>query len=281
MPQPCTPSYELPAALAGPLSDYVEGSQDIDARPADLELEAILHRLPLLSGQERAAARGEVICGYLPLARRLARRFRGRGEDQEDLEQVAIVGLIKAVDAFDPTREVRFIHYVIPSIVGEVKRHFRDKAWSIRVPRRIQEIHLHILRATPVLSQELGRAPTTTDLARHLHVPEDDVRAGLLGALAYTTRSLNSPVRLDDSDIELLDLIGDVDERLEAVPDRHVLRDSVAELPERSRRIVTMRFVGNLTQTQIAAQIGISQMHVSRLLHQALVELRSRLLCEQ
>lgn len=227
-----------------------------------------------------ARMRDEVICANLPFARRLARRFTGRGEALDDLVQVATIGLIKAVDRFDPQRGIPFASFAGPTMLGELKRHFRDKGWTVRVSRRMQELHLGIGRALAELTQELGRRVTVSDLAERLRVTPEEVMAGLECAGAYTTRSLNSTVPTEDGGTELGELIGQPDERLESVPDRHALNQLFDELPDREQRILTLRFVGNLTQSQIAERMGISQMHVSRLLAQTLALLRERMLAD-
>jgi RNA polymerase sigma-B factor len=245
---------------------------------------AVLAQLSLLAdlphgSPERAAARDSVIEAYLPLAEYLARRFRNRGELQDDLIQVATVGLIKSVDGYDPTRGAAFTSYAIPMIVGELKRHFRDKGWDVRVPRRLQELRLEITKVTDVLAQTLGRSPTVTDLAARLDVSEEEIIEGLDCGQAYRAMSLDAPVGNDGDagQTGLGDLLGGLDPDLETVEHRESLRPLLAKLPAREQKIIAMRFFGNLTQSQIAAELGISQMHVSRLLAQALRILREGL----
>jgi RNA polymerase sigma-B factor len=228
---------------------------------------------------DRARLRDEVICACLPVVRRLAARFFGRGETPDDLIQVATIGLIKAVDRFDPHRQTQFLSYATPTIIGELKRHFRDKGWSVRVSRPLQELYLTITRAIPDLAQQLGHSPTITDLATHLRLPATQVTAGLHCAGAYTARSLSAPTG-QDTTTTLADLLGHTDPRLESVPDRHTLRHMLAQLPERERHILALRFFDNLTQSQIADRIGVSQMHISRLLTRTLTTLRHQLLTE-
>jgi RNA polymerase sigma-B factor len=229
---------------------------------------------------DRARIRERVIELYLPLAEYLARRFRNRGEPYEDLSQVAVIGLIKAVDGFDPGRGVEFASYAIPTIVGELKRHFRDKGWSVRVPRRLQELKLEIAKAVSELTQQLQRSPTVVDLAKHLEIPEEEVLAGLDTANAYSALSLHTPVSGEESGPEVVDLLGDDDPSLRSVEDRATLRPLIRKLPEREQRIIALRFFGNMTQSQIADEIGISQMHVSRLLARSLKQLREGMLAE-
>lgn len=224
----------------------------------------------------RAALRDRAIEAWLPLARHLAARFAGRGEPMDDLMQTATIGLIKSVDRFDPERGVDFTGYAIPTILGEIKRHFRDRTWHVRVPRRLQEMRLSIAEATTVLTQSLGRSPTVADIAGHLGVTEEEVLEGLEGARAYTATSLSTPAS-SNSGMELADTLGGEDPEFEMAELRVALGPALATLDEREQRILTLRFYGNLTQTQIAEQIGVSQMHVSRLLAKALTKLRGRL----
>jgi RNA polymerase sigma-B factor len=224
---------------------------------------------------DRDRIRDRVIEWYLPLARHLAGKFSGRGEAHDDLVQVATIGLIKSVDGYDPDRGVEFTSYAVPTISGELRRHFRDKGWTVRVPRRLQELKLSIANATGPLAQRLGRSPTVADLAEHLGISEDEVIEGLDSGNAYTAVSLSTPVGAGDAAAtEVQDLLGEDDPGLATVEDRAALRPLLAALPERERTIVVLRFFGNLTQSQIADRVGISQMHVSRLLSRSLASLR-------
>jgi RNA polymerase sigma-B factor len=226
---------------------------------------------------DRVRVRARLIELYLPLAQYLARRFRNRGEPQDDLNQVANLGLLKSVDGYDPKRGAAFTSYAIPMIVGELKRHFRDKGWDVRVPRRLQELRLEISKVSGDLAQRLGRSPTVADLAEHLGVGEEEIIEGLESGHAYRALSINAPANGEESGAELIDLLGGIDRDLEAVDDRESLRPLIAQLPVREQRIIAMRFFGNMTQTQIAEKLGISQMHVSRLLTHALTALRGAL----
>ena len=221
-----------------------------------------------------ARVRDGAIEAWLPLARHLAQRYSGRGEPTDDLIQTATVGLIKAVDKFDPERGVDFAGYAIPTIIGEIKRHFRDRTWSVRVPRRLQELRLAITEANATLTHALGRSPLVADVAVHLGVTEEDVLEGLEGARAYNATSLSTPLAGGDGTTELGDTLGGEDHEFELAETRLALRPALASLDEREQKILTLRFYGNLTQTEIAEQIGISQMHVSRLLSKALAKLR-------
>jgi RNA polymerase sigma-B factor len=225
--------------------------------------------------------RDELVELHLPLVEYLARRFRNRGEPLDDLVQVATIGLIKSVDRFDLERGVEFSTYATPTIVGEIKRHFRDKGWAIRVPRRLQEMKLSLTKATADLSQRNGRAPTVAELAKHLELSEDDVLEGLESANAYSAISLDAPDISDNDSPAVADSLGAVDEALEGVVYRESLKPLLEKLPPREKQILMLRFFANLTQSQIAADLGISQMHVSRLLARTLADLREGLLVEE
>ncbi|NYH44723.1 RNA polymerase sigma-B factor [Micromonospora jinlongensis] len=224
----------------------------------------------------RPALRDRTIEAWLPLARHLARRYGGRGAPDDDLAQTASVGLIKAVDNFDHSRGVDFAGYAIPTIIGEIKRYFRDRTWAIRVPRRLQELRLSISAANSVLTQTLGRSPTVADIASYLAVTEEAVLEGLEGARAYRATSLSTPIGADGSR-ELSDTIGGEDHEFDLVDIRVALGPALATLPEREQQILSLRFHGNLTQAEIADRIGVSQMHVSRLITRSLATLRRHL----
>ena len=230
---------------------------------------------------DRQQVRDELVEMHLPLVEYLARRFRNRGEPFDDLVQVATIGLIKSVDRFDLERGVEFTTYATPTIVGEIKRHFRDKGWTIRVPRRLQELKLSLTKATADLSQKLGRSPTVAEIAQHLKLSEEEVLEGLESANAYSAVSLDAPDGGEDDAPAVADTLGEVDEALEGVEYRESLKPLLEKLPPREKKILLLRFFGNMTQSQIAAEIGISQMHVSRLLARTLAQLRSDLLVEE
>ncbi|MGQ0777634.1 MAG: SigB/SigF/SigG family RNA polymerase sigma factor [Pseudonocardiales bacterium] len=225
----------------------------------------------------RAELRDQLVRGHLPVAQHIARRFAHRGEPLDDLEQVATVGLINAVDRFEPDRGVDFLSYAVPTITGEVRRHFRDHGWAMRVPRRLKDLHVTLGAATLELSQRYGRAPTVTELAHHLDLPREQIVDGLEAANAYRGKSLDCLLVDEEGSSTLAELIGTADSELERVEYREALKPLLAELPQRERTILLLRFFGNMTQTQIAEQIGISQMHVSRLLTHTLATLRARL----
>ena len=230
---------------------------------------------------ERQAIRDELVKTHLPLVEYLARRFRNRGELHDDLVQVATIGLIKSVDRFDLGRGVEFSTYATPTIVGEIKRHFRDKGWAIRVPRRLQELKLALAKATSELAHRNGRSPTVAELAHYLGMSEEDVLEGLESANAYSTISLDTPESGDSDALAVADTLGVADESLEGVEYRESLKPLLDELPSREKRILLLRFFGNMTQSQIAAELGISQMHVSRLLARTLARLREGLLVDE
>jgi RNA polymerase sigma-B factor len=236
-----------------------------------------MHAEPAGSASRRAL-RERLIGLCLPFAERLARRFSGLGEPSADLAQVAAIGLLKAVDRYDPQLGTDFAAYATPTIVGELKRHFRDRGWAVRVPRRLQELCLDINRARNELNHELNRAPTVADLARHLDVDQEQIIEAVAASSGYRAVSLSTPIGGEDDGMTLLDSLGSVDARIEGVDARETLRPLLAALPKREREIITMRFYGNLTQSQIAEQVGISQMHVSRLLTRTLVRLREGML---
>ncbi len=227
-------------------------------------------------GPRRRALRDEAIRTWLPLANHLAHRYTGRGEPDDDLLQTATVGLIKAIDRFDPERGIEFAGFAVPTVLGEIRRHFRDKTWSVRVPRRMQELRLAISDANNTLTQSLGRSPTVPDLAAHLNITEEEVLEGLEGARAYSARSLSAPTS-EDGTTTLADTLGQADHDMELAELRIALGPAMKTLDDRERTILSLRFYGNLTQSDIAARIGVSQMHISRLITRALAKLRTQL----
>ena len=236
---------------------------------------------PRRTGRSRASAQQLLIEEWLPTAHRLARRFAHRGEPLEDLQQVAAFALIKAVDGYNPDYGHEFRSYAIPTIVGELKRHFRDNGWDVRVPRQLQERGMNITRATAELTQQLGHAPNATELAANMGLRVDEVLEGIKAARAYSATSLQSPAGDADGDsCELGELLCDHDPGFELTEDLASLRPALAQLNPREQKAIALRFYGDMTQSQIAERIGTSQMHVSRLLSRALQQLRSRLVPE-
>ncbi|WP_432967312.1 SigB/SigF/SigG family RNA polymerase sigma factor [Dactylosporangium sp. CA-233914] len=227
-------------------------------------------------GPDRARVREQIIEQCLPAAQRLARRYGGGGETPADLAQVAALGLVKAVDGFDAGHGVEFGTYASPTITGELKRHFRDRGSAIRLPRRLQELRLAVNHARDTLEQDLGRSPTVADLAAEAGVTEDEVVEVIGAARAYRPLSLDVPAA-GMQDLTMLDTLGDEAPEFSLVEYRESLRCLIARLPEREQRILSLRFYGNLSQLEIAHQVGLSQMHVSRLLSHALDFLRRHL----
>ena len=235
-------------------------------RPDEAEVEAMFARLP------DRGARDEIATRFMPFAEYLARRFSGRGEAVEDLTQVANIGLLNAIDRFDPGREVQFSTYAAATIVGELKRHFRDKGWALRVPRRLQELAVRINRSLPDLTQSLGRSPTIPELSAHLDVSTDDIAEAMDAVLAYSTTSLDAPAGEDAP--APVDSLSSDDPSIELLDEWSSIAPAVAELSPRDRRVLFLRFFRGLTQSEIAEDVGVSQMHVSRILTQTLEGLR-------
>ena len=213
--------------------------------------------------------RDELVEDHVRLAEYLARRDANRGEPLDDLRQVALVGLFKAVERFQPDRGLQFSSFAMPTIVGEIKRYFRDKGWAVRVPRRVQEVYLEMDRTVATLSQELGRAPTPSEIARRAGVTEEEVLEGIEAGGFYRPVSMHA-MRSDDSSRSPEDLLGGDDAEITAVEDRLAVEELLALLEPREQKIVYLRFFEGLTQSEIAAQVGISQMHVSRMLTRSL-----------
>lgn len=237
-----------------------------------------LNALPL-NDSARAAARASAIEWYLPLALHLARRYAGRGEPLGDLAQVATIGLIKAIDRYDPGRNVPFASYASPTILGEIKRYFRDITWTIRVPRRLQEARSALSTVTEQMTRQLQRTPRTTEIGAALGVSTATVDAARQVSSAY--RPLSQPrLSADGEMISPLDLVGGPDAGFEAVDRRLSLQPLLAALPERDRRILALRFIDELTQSEIAVKMGLSQMHVSRLLARSLTTLHEQMLAD-
>jgi RNA polymerase sigma-B factor len=225
----------------------------------------------------RTHARDELVHLHLPLVEHCARRFRNRGEPFEDLVQVGTIGLLKSIDRFDSDRGVEFSTYATPTIIGEIKRYFRDKGWAIRVPRRLQELRMQIGAATAELTQSLGRSPTPRELAETIGCSVEEIIEGIESSNAYSTLSLDASDDSEEGGNTMLDAIGIEDENLEHVEIRESLKPLLDALEPREKKILLLRFFKNRTQTQIAEEIGVSQMHVSRLLTRTLGQLRDSL----
>jgi RNA polymerase sigma-B factor len=241
-------------------------------RPEDLcERDLLI----LLRDQKDAAAREELIKRYLPLVKSLARRFASRGQPVEDLTQVGSIGLIKAIDRFDLGRGVELSTYATPTIIGEIKRYFRDKGWAVKVPRALQDLNVRLNRVIEQLTVELRRSPTIAELAAATEVTEEEVVEALESGRAYSSVSIYSGGSNDDDEsLELLDYLGSEEEAYDIFEQRRLLAPAMARLGARERLILHLRFFEQMTQTQVAARIGISQMHVSRLIRKSIENLR-------
>jgi RNA polymerase sigma-B factor len=233
---------------------------------SDEEIAELFQRLP------DPAARDELAKEFLPLAEYFARRFSGRGEPVDDLTQTASLGLLNAIDRFDPKRGVPFSTYAAATVVGELKRHFRDRGWALRVPRNVQETAILVNRTVSTMWQDLGRAPTVAEIASSADIGQDDVLQALDALQAYTTDSLDAPAA--DATSSAAESIGSEDRSFEVSEEWLSLAPALRDLPERERTILYLRFFEGKTQTEIAEELGISQMHVSRLVSQSLEKLR-------
>ncbi|MFJ9827037.1 RNA polymerase sigma factor SigF [Streptomyces sp. NPDC101160] len=271
------------ALVAAPPALVTPGAIDTRtlSRSLFLRLRALDETGAAEDSPERTYVRDTLIELNLPLVRYAAARFRSRNEPMEDIVQVGTIGLIKAIDRFDCERGVEFPTFAMPTVVGEIKRFFRDTSWSVRVPRRLQELRLALTKASDELAQKLDRSPTVPELAAVLGVSEEDVVDGLAVGNAYTASSLDSPSPEDDGgEGSLADRLGYEDAALEGVEYRESLKPLLAKLPPRERQIIMLRFFANMTQSQIGEEVGISQMHVSRLLTRTLAQLREGLIAD-
>jgi RNA polymerase sigma-B factor len=277
------PSLAEEARVAG--LPWIEEAEKVAPRDARTLSRVFFDRLEELEEgtHEYQYARNTLIELNLSLVKFAAGRFRNRADQMEDIVQVGTIGLIKAIDRFDLTREVEFATFAVPYIVGEIKRFFRDTSWSVHVPRRLQELRLDLAKANDELSQRLDRSPTTAELAAHLRLDEDEVVEGIVAGNGYTAGSLDVPAEegSDGGGSSLADRLGGVDPAIEGVENLEALKPLVEKLGERDRRILSMRFVSEMTQAEIGAELGISQMHVSRLLSRILGRLRNGLLAQE
>jgi RNA polymerase sigma-B factor len=247
------------------------------AAARDVALERLGER-DLFALRPRDAAREELVRRFLPLAEYLARRFSGRGEAHDDLTQVASLGLLNAIDRFDLDRDVQFSTYAAVTIVGELKRHFRDKGWAIRVPRRLQEVGLRVNHVLPDLTQELGRSPTVDEIAARCGATSEEVLDAMEASQAYSTSSLDAP--LGEEGAAPIDVMGSDDASLTVLEEWATVAPAVRDLPQRERTVLYLRFFRGLTQSEIAREVGVSQMHVSRILSQTLRLLREAVAAE-
>ena len=227
-------------------------------------------------------AREQLIEQYMGLVRSLARRYSHRGEQFDDLVQIGSIGLIKAIDRFDLDRGVELTTYATPNIIGEIKRHFRDRGWAVRVPRGLQELNVKLSKLVEQLTVQLGRSPTVPELAKAAGVEEEEVLEALESGRAYTSLSLSVGGSGDDGDeVDPLESLGEIEHEYEVSEDRAVLEPGFRVLDQRERRILHLRFFEGLTQSQIAQQVGISQMHVSRLIRRALEKIREEIAADE
>jgi RNA polymerase sigma-B factor len=241
--------------------------------------EAFRRLASLPPGRPHDALREQIVEAWLPMADRLAGRFRNRGESLEDLRQVAALGLVKAVDRYDPELGNAFESYAVPTVTGEIKRHFRDHMWTLHVPRRVQDLRNRVRFAVQELSGTIsGRRPTVAEIAEHAGMSEEDVRAGLEALESFTALSLDAQVSGSDDGYSLSDALGSADPALDIVIDREAVKPRLQALPERERTILYMRFFGDMTQSRIADELGISQMHVSRLISRCCHRLRDQVM---
>lgn len=226
---------------------------------------------------EFVSLREHIVRRCLPLADHVAARYRNRGQEMEDLVQVARVGLVNAVNRFDPSRGSPFVAFAVPTIIGEVRRYFRDRTWMMSVPRRIKDLHSEAASAMSELTHTLGRAPTAKEIGSYLGVGDEEVRDALMAYEARSLHSLDKPAAFYDDAPPLGESMGEEDPRFEAVTDREALRPLLGALPPREKTILMLRFFEGRTQSDIAGELGISQMHVSRLLQSTLTKLREQL----
>ncbi|NML53213.1 RNA polymerase sigma factor SigF [Streptomyces sp. R302] len=281
-----SPRLDVPRIPAAPSAADLPRPADVapaDARALSKDLFARLAELEE-GTHEYAYVRNTLVELNLALVRFAAARFGTRSEPMEDIVQVGTIGLIKAIDRFELARGVEFPTFAMPTIIGEIKRFFRDTSWSVHVPRRLQELRLDLARAGDALSQRLDRAPTVAELAAELRLTEDEVVEGMAASNAYTATSLDAQTEDDDhgqNETTLADRLGYEDDGLTGIEYVASLKPMIASLPERERLILSLRFVTGLTQSEIGAELGISQMHVSRLLSRTLARLRRGLTLEE
>jgi RNA polymerase sigma-B factor len=263
-----------PASSPPPRTDrWPDRARPPSDRSTTRRLEPLLFRRYQTDGDLHA--RRQLIESYLPLARSLARRYERRGEPLEDLVQVASLALVKAIDRFEPERGLSFSSYAVPTMLGELRRYFRDSGWALRVPREMQERVLKVNTAVERLSGELGRSPSPQQLADELNLPVEEVLEAIAANAAWETTSLDTPLRSGDEESQTVaETLGEKDQRFELIEDRASIGPALKTLPERERLILHLRFVEDLTQTEIAQRIGVSPMHVSRLIRRALERVR-------
>jgi len=267
---------DMSTSSSGTQAKTTASTRRHDDAPDTADLFARL--VTLEDGPEREAVRDELVTAWLPMAHRIAGRFRDRGESIEDLRQVAALGLVKAIDRFAPERGA-FESYAVPTITGEVKRHFRDRMWALRVPRRIQELRNKVRVARRELTQTPGSPePSVADIAAHTGLTEDEVNSGLEALESFSTLSLDAEFSGDEDGYSLADTLGAADSAYDVVIDREAAKEGLRRLPERDRAILYLRYFEDMTQSRIADRFGISQMHVSRLISRSCARVRAEAL---
>lgn len=268
----------MTAVATPPRPTRPTSAQSDDSYDDVVEMFIALGTMPAES-HEYGRQRERIVARCLPLADHVASHFARRGEAVEDLTQVARLGLMNAINRFDPAKGPSFIGFAVPTMMGEVRRYFRDFSWAMRVPRRLRELHVQISRTTGDLAQKLGRAPTAGELSEVLGVPREEIVECLVAGDAYRLDSLDAPLGTDNSGKPRLvaDTVGDIDPQIEHITNREAVRVLVDTLPERERQVLHMRFFESMTQSQIAERIGVSQMQISRILATTLRCLRDQL----
>jgi RNA polymerase sigma-B factor len=264
--------------IAPPRSAPSPSTESDDSYDDVVDMFVALRQMPAES-HEYSRQRERIVARCLPLADHVASHFARRGEGLDDLTQVARLGLMNAVNRFDPAKGPSFIGFAVPTMMGEVRRYFRDYSWGMRVPRRLRELHVQISRTTADLAQKLGRAPTASELSRVLEVSHEEVVECLIAGDAYRLESLDAPIGTDSSGKPrvVADAVGGIDPQIDHITNRESVRVLVAALPQREREVLQMRFFEAMTQSQIAERIGVSQMQVSRILANTLRSLRDQL----
>lgn len=280
------PCADRPTAEPGAAASVPPGLEDLPPDPANVDAtearalsKTLFARLDALEEgtPEHAYVRNSLVELNLALVRYAVSRMGVRSDSYDDVVQVGTIGLIKAINRFDLQRGVNFPNFAMPTIIGEIKRYFRDTTWAVHVPRRLQELHLDLAQAASLLEQTHGRPPTVSELAADLDRDPEEIIEGLVAANGYTAASLDFPHGGESADDTLADHIGYADLNLEKVEDLHALKPLLAALPERERRILALRYAADMTQSAIGEELGISQMHVSRILNRTLKRLREKL----
>ena len=276
--RPCTGSDPSPCICDNIGTD--RGAEVSEPRNEYADVRDMFRLLETLDADSAAyrRQRDAIIERTLPLAKHIAYRFKCRGEAESDLTQVACVGLINAVDRFDPDNGADFLAFAVPTIMGEVRRHFRDFGWAVKVPRRLKELHLQLTKAREELTQQFDRAPTASEIANHMGIDRESVIEATIASENYSTMSIDAQVGGNDERPVINETLGEIDPGYEKILDIETARPLIAALPARQRTVIRLRFFEEMSQTQIARRMGYSQMHISRLLAKALDTLRDQVL---